>query len=98
MDKRILPSERCADGECAVCGRRHIHRDDCATLQRRMSKNDKRVLPDERNVSDECAVCGEPFVHRDDCATLQRRIKDCRPNDGTDPDQPPPPYAGGLLS
>lgn len=35
MDKRIRSSERCRDGECAVCGRRHIHRDDCATLRRR---------------------------------------------------------------
>ena len=35
VDKRVIASERCLDGECAVCGRRHIHRDDCATLARR---------------------------------------------------------------
>jgi hypothetical protein len=56
-DKRILPSERCRDGECAVCGRRHIHKDDCATLKRREDSNN-----------------------------------------GTDPDKPPVPYAGGLFS
>ena len=57
MDKRILSNERAVDGACASCGRRHIHRDDCATLKRRESAND-----------------------------------------GTDPDKPVVPYAGGLLS
>lgn len=38
VDKRVQASERCRDGECAVCGRRHIHRDDCATLKRRMAQ------------------------------------------------------------
>lgn len=57
MDKRILPAERARDGACAVCGRRHIHCDDCATLRRRETEND-----------------------------------------GTDPDRPVPPFAGGLLS
>lgn len=58
MDKHIQPSERARDGACATCGRRHIHRDDCAALARRIE----------------------------------------HPNDGTDPDQPPVPYAGGMLS
>lgn len=40
MDKRILPTERARDGACACCGRRHIHKDDCATLKRREESND----------------------------------------------------------
>lgn len=57
---------------------------------------DKRILSTERNMDGECAVCGRRHIHRDDCATLQRRLT--KANDGTDPDQPPPPYAGGMLS
>ena len=42
IDKRVRPAERCVDGECAVCGRRHIHKDDCATLKRRVAEEEKR--------------------------------------------------------
>lgn len=36
MDKRIFISERNRVGECAQCGRGHIHRDDCPTLKKRL--------------------------------------------------------------
>lgn len=35
-DKRVQSSERSRDGDCACCGRRHIHEDTCATLKRRL--------------------------------------------------------------
>lgn len=57
---------------------------------------DKRIQRDERAANGACADCERRHIHRDDCPALARRIE--RPNDGTDPDQPPVPYAGGMLS
>lgn len=34
-DKRVLSSERGADGACSDCKRRHIHSDACKILKRR---------------------------------------------------------------
>jgi hypothetical protein len=61
-----------------------------------MPRVDKRLLPSERTMRGPCVGCGRRHVHKDDCPVLIARIE--RENDGTDPDQPPVAYAGGLLS
>lgn len=56
---------------------------------------DKRIRAAERAENGACAECGRRHIHKDDCPTLRARESK---NDGTDPDKPPPPYAGGMLS
>lgn len=56
---------------------------------------DKRIQRNERAHNGACATCGRRHIHQDDCSTLARRQER---NDGTDPDQPPVPYAGGFQS
>lgn len=56
---------------------------------------DKRIQPSERARDGACAACGRRHIHKDDCPTLKRRASE---NDGTDPDKPMIPYAGGMLS
>lgn len=56
---------------------------------------DKRVHFIEREDDGACAECGRRHIHRDDCSIMLER--EAR-NDGTDPDKPPVPYAGGMQS
>lgn len=60
-----------------------------------MTRVDKRILPGERAYDGSCLRCDRRHIHRDDCPILKKRLA---ANDGTDPDKPPIPYAGGLQS
>jgi hypothetical protein len=59
---------------------------------RRVTK-DKRVLFHERDEEGACASCGRRHVHQDDCVQLSAPERAAH-----FPDEPPPPYAGGLQS